>query len=242
MKLFAAVYHDARLLGHFLAHYHKAGVTEFFIAVNDRFRSTVAGYSTSYNVTIFDELDVSDTVIGEVSAVTELRHRHQGPDEWVIIVDLDEFVEFPKNLDDIIKHAEGENANVVRATMWDRFSKDGLTVGFNSSSDLSQVYPIRAPFIKNIMQGADYKGVLVKGLLKSWAAHHIFEEEKICSLILDISHYKWTEGAIDRLKVAHQMVLETGQPWAVEYGRVLDHYETHGRFAWEEFGGEFVFR
>jgi hypothetical protein len=242
MKLFVAVHHDARLLGHFLAHYRKVGVTDFFIAVNDKFRSVVAGYSHSYNITIFDEVDVSDTVIGEVSAVTELRHRHQGSDEWVIVVDLDEFIEFPKGIDDIIKQAEIENSNVLRAIMWDRFSRDGRVRGFDSTSDLEQVYPIRAPFIKNVMEGADYKGVLVKGLLKSWAAHHIFEQERICSLVLNLSHYKWTDGAIDRVRVAHRMVVDAGQAWAVEYARVLEHYEKHGRFAWEEFGGELAAR
>jgi hypothetical protein len=26
--------------------------------------------------------------------------------------------------------------------------------------------------------------------------------------------------------------------WENEYKKVLDHYEMHGRFAWETFGGE----
>ena len=30
---------------------------------------------------------------------------------------------------------------------------------------------------------------------------------------------------------------DAGVSWAVEYKRVLDHYDRYGRFAWETFGG-----
>ncbi len=238
MKLFTAIYNDARLLGHFLAHYRRAGVTEFFIAVDPSFRSAAAEFSSTYNLTLFDELDVADSFTGGVTAVTEMRQRHQGMSEWVIIVDLDEFIEFPGNIRDIIQPAEQEQANVIRATMWDRFTRDGHITEFSSERDLRQIYPVRARFIKDVMEGADYKGVLVKGLIKSVAAHHVFEGEVLCSRMLDLSHYKWFDGAIDRVKAARQMLTEAGRPWAAEFQRALDHYERNGRFAWEQFGGE----
>jgi hypothetical protein len=37
-----------------------------------------------------------------------------------------------------------------------------------------------------------------------------------------------------------QLNKEAGNPWHVEYKRVLDHYEQYGRFAWETFGGVVV--
>jgi hypothetical protein len=238
MKLFTTIYHDARLLGHFLAHYRRAGVIQFFVAVSEPFENAVRRCATAEDITVYTDLDVSDTVIGQVSAATEMRRQHQRSTEWAIVVDLDEFVEFPTGIDGIIAEAESEGANVVRGIMWDRFARDGRAVGFQPASELKNVYPVKARFIKNLMGGADYKGVLVKGLLESVSAHHNFENEIICSRELEISHYKWTEGAIDRLRAAHRMVQDAGEPWAAEYKRVLDHYEQHGRFAWEEFGGQ----
>ena len=41
LKLFTTIYDDARLLGHFLAHYDRAGVTQFFIAVAEGHGSAV---------------------------------------------------------------------------------------------------------------------------------------------------------------------------------------------------------
>ena len=34
-----------------------------------------------------------------------------------------------------------------------------------------------------------------------------------------------------------KIVSDAGIGWAVEYKRVLDHYDRYGRFAWETFGG-----
>jgi len=226
------------LLGHFLAHYRTAGVADFFVAVDPRFERAVTEFASQYNIKVISDLDVADTVIGEVSAVTEMRRRHQHDTEWVIIVDLDEFVECRGSIQPILTRAEGEGANVVTAIMWDRFSLDGRVRGFRRDDNLSQIYPIRARFIRDVMFGCDIKGVLVKGLLASNVAHHTFKSELICSEVLNISHYKWTDGSIDRLRTACRMVLAAGLPWLEEYARILDHYERNDRFAWEEFGGE----
>jgi hypothetical protein len=241
MKLFAAIYNDARLLTHFLSHYQSAGVKEFFIAVHPALRAPVAEFSGAYQITIFDDLDVTDTPIGHVSAVTEMRHRFQKPSEWVVIVDLDEFIELPSDVDGLLHQAEAEGANIIRGIMWDRFSRDGQLPGFGPHSDLRRLYPVRARFTRDVMEGADYKGVLVKGWLRSNAAHHVFHDEIIFSKSLEISHYKWFEGALERVAAAHRLVVEAGEPWAIEYQRVLDHYRQHGRFAWEQFGGELVY-
>jgi hypothetical protein len=90
------------------------------------------------------------------------------------------------------------------------------------------------------MRGADYKGVLVKGQLKAAVAHHRFVGEKVASTVLEIAHYKWNTRTIARVEHAYREVVKRGIPWAIEYRRILDHYEQHGRMAWEEFGGELI--
>ena len=86
------------------------------------------------------------------------------------------------------------------------------------------------------------KGVLVKGHLRSRHAHHQFYDERPYSQMLEISHYKWNDRAIDRTRLGYEMCAAAGSPWDFdgEFKRVLDHYEQHGRFAWETFGGEIV--
>jgi len=52
MKLFTTIYDDARLLGHFLAYYDRAGVTEFFISVTEGHGLAVRQFMPAYRVTL----------------------------------------------------------------------------------------------------------------------------------------------------------------------------------------------
>jgi hypothetical protein len=58
--------------------------------------------------------------------------------------------------------------------------------------------------------------------------------------VLPIEHFKWTVGSVDRLRQRCEKLRELGTSWWIEYARAIEHYETYGRFAWEEFGGELV--
>jgi hypothetical protein len=241
MKLFTAIYDDARLLGHFLAHYGRAGVTKFFIAVAGDLDSAVRRFMPQYPIILCEGLEVADQYPFGVNATTEARRRYQKTDEWVLVVDIDEFVEFPRPMGDIIAAAEAEGANVVQGIMYDRFSADGQPHGFDSSSNLASLYPVKTRFIRDVMKGADWKGVLVKGDIRPAGNFHNWEGQIVHSQIIEISHYKWTtERIIDRVRSDYRITSEMGLPSADEYKRVLDHYDQNGRFAWEEFGGQLL--
>lgn len=242
MKLFTVIYSDARLLGHFLQHYRKAGVTDFFIASSPDFEGDVVQHCNVYPITLVRELDVADSNMCGSAAVTEMRRIYQADDEWVIIVDLDEFIDFREPIAAILSTADREGANVIRALMYDRFSLDGRLKDFGANDDLSKIYPVKARFFHNVMGSGDHKGVFVRGHVKSVArvGHHLFEDERLCSKLLEISHYKWISGAIDRLRETHRQFVEAGIPSEIEYRRALDHYDGHGGFAWQTFGGQLV--
>jgi hypothetical protein len=239
MKLFSVIYNDAALLGHFLKHYADAGVDEFIMATSPAFAGEISKFKKSYQITFLTDLDVVDTILNGNMAVTQMREARQGVDEWAIIVDLDEFVDFREPIEAVISAANNERANVVRGVMYDRFSRDGKLSGFLPDSDLEKVYPIKSRFIRNVMQTGDHKGVFVRGHLRPVAGvgHHLFHDERVCSKLLEISHYKWTLGAIDRLRESHRLRVEAGRPPHLEYQRALNHYDRYGRFAWEIFGG-----
>jgi hypothetical protein len=180
---------------------------------------------------------VVNSLLGGTAAITAMRRSHQADEEWVVIVDLDEFVEFPSGIAYLVDAADRAGANVVRGTMYDRFDADGRIVDFARGSDLSVVYPIKSRFIKSVMGGLDYKGVLVKGHMKPASAHHRFEGERLFPDLLEISHYKWIGGSMDRMRESYRLAVEAGVSWAFEYKNAIDHYDAHGRFAWETFGG-----
>lgn len=242
MKLFVCVFDDARLLAHFFRHYVRFGVTEFHLAVPSDLAKYVATVSRNYRVIQYNDLNVEGSFTGGVEAVTKMRELAQGPEEWVVIVDLDEFVEFPEPVIRLIRKIEAEGGNIARGIMYDRFAVDGHLKTFDDNSELSAVFPVRARFRSLVMRGNEFKGVLVKGHLRSRAAHHEFYDERAYSQMLEISHYKWNDRAIDRTRLGYEMCAAARSPWDFdgEFKRVLDHYEQHGRFAWETFGGEIV--
>jgi hypothetical protein len=240
MKLFVTIYNDARLLGHFLRHYHAAGVTRFYIATAPEFRTEVASFADRHDIVLTDRLIVEDTILAENNAVTRLRALHQAPDEWVVITDLDEFIEFDEAIDSLAARAGEAGANVVRGIMLDRFSADGQLPEIAPDADLPTLLPVKSRFIREVMGGSDHKGVLVRGPLRpaAGAGHHRFEDEIVFAEVLPISHYKWIAGALERLRKTHGLILQAGIPWAIEHRRVFEHYALHGRFAWEQFGGQ----
>lgn len=240
MKLFVSIFDDASLLPHFLRHYVRFGITEFHVAVPEDLAAEVRRTSAGYAVLQYNDFEVAETVCGGISAVTQMREAAQGADEWIVIVDLDEFVEFGMNVHRIVEDMEAERANIARGIMYDRFAEDGQPKPFDENSDLPSLYPVRARFIKNVMNGFDIKGVLLKGHLRGRGAHHVFYNEKRYSKVFEISHYKWNDPSLKRIKQAYEMSGAAGLDWSEQYKKVLDHYTTHGRFAWETFGGELV--
>ena len=240
MKLFVTIYNDARLLGHFLRHYRQIGITQFYIATAPEFFSLIDMFRDRYNITAYDNLVVDDSILAHNSAISKMRRLHQDIDEWVVIVDLDEFIEYGQNLYLMAEKADCAGANVVRGLKPDRFSADGSLPDVWPDSDLETLCPIKSRFIKEVMHGCDYKGVLVKGDISPvpGQGHHRFIDEKIFPELMEISHFKWIAGAVDRLRKTHQRILEANIHWAMEHRVVLDHYDAHGFFAWREFGGK----
>jgi hypothetical protein len=238
MKLFVSIYNDARLLGHFLRHYVERGVTHFYIAESADVRANVETLARGYPVTLCHDLDVADSILAGTAAVNEMRRRYQARDEWIVIVDLDEFVECA-DLRSVATVADGEGANLVRGIMHDRFALDGQTHEITENTDLSELFPVKSRFIRDVMGGCDHKGVLVKDGLQPGpgAAHHWFTGEHAFREQLEISHYKWISGSLERLWKSHRLILEAKISWADEHRKVFEHYRKYGRFAWETFGG-----
>src|SRR5437899_2376769 len=125
MKLFTVIYNDARLFGHFLRHYESAGVGRFFVASAPEFVDETQCLAKTHPIEVFEGLDVTNSLLTGTDAVCAMRRRHQSDDEWSIIVDLDEFIEFVDPIHVVVSTAERECANVVRGLLYDRFTADG---------------------------------------------------------------------------------------------------------------------
>jgi hypothetical protein len=59
--------------------------------------------------------------------------------------------------------------------------------------------------------------------------------EQLSATTVEIHHFKWNAEALERMEIAIARTQAAGQPFWVEYQRVLDHLRQHGRLCWEDF-------
>jgi hypothetical protein len=242
VKLFAAVTSHASLLPHFLRHYQTSGVTRFFVSVEPQLEQDVARMASGFPVELVRGLDPAESIEGGTAAVTRMRLEHAGPDEWVVLTDLDEFQVHPHGLAATVAAAEAEGANAVRGYMVDRVASDGELKPIGAEDDLWRLFPERCYVTALLQGGLSYKCALVKGHLESGRtadglslAHHHMMGEQLSSTTVEIHHFKWNAEALERMEIAIARTQAAGQPFWVEYQRVLDHLRQHGRLCWEDF-------
>lgn len=242
MKLFVAITGHATLLPHFLRHYKDVGVSDFFISVEGGLESQARHIASGFPVHLIDGLDASESIEGGTASVSRMREAFADPDEWVVIADLDEFQLHPLGLVATAAAADAENANVVRGRVVDRVATDGLLKAIGPDDDLWRLFPEACYVTARLQGGLSYKCALVKGHLESGhdeeglsLAHHHMMGERVASISVDIHHFKWNAEVIERMAVAITRTRAAGQPFWVEYERVLEHLRRNGRLRWEDF-------
>jgi putative methyltransferase (TIGR04325 family) len=241
VKLFTRVFDDSDLLPHFLRHYAQAGVTDFYVVARLEIVDVITPLASDYHITVVpaDPVDKARS-LASAEHVAKVRRRYQDTDEWAVIVDVDEFIHFPESIPDITAAAEAERAKVVRGIVHDRFSVDGHPVEVEPTSDLAELFPVRSRFLRDVMKERDDRAILVNGHLATMdaEARHILAEKDVASTELVVDRYKWNRGSVNRHRARSRMLEGAGGDRRLAYNRALQHYDAHGRFAWEEFGGE----
>lgn len=242
MKLFVAITAHATLLAQFLRHYGACGVSRFFIAVEPGLEQAVSSTIAGYPVEIVRGLDASESIEGGTAAVSRMRRRFAKPDEWVVLSDLDEFQAHPEGLAATVAAADAAGANVVRGLMVDRVATDGQLKPVGPQDDLWRLFPERCYITALLQRGLSYKCALVRGHLESGRtdeglslAHHHMIGERLAPTTIEIDHFKWNAEARERIELAIARTKAAGQPFWIEYQRVLDHLQHHGRLRWEDF-------
>jgi glycosyl transferase family 2 len=245
VKLFVAIAAHATLLPHFLRHYQRSGVSHFFVSVEPALDDQVTKFASGFPVTIVRDLDTSESIEGGTAAVSEMRRRFAGPNEWIALTDLDEFQVHPDGIETTAAAADAEGANVVRGWMVDRVATDGLLKPVKFDDDVWRVFPEKCFVTAGLQGGLSYKCALVKGHLESSRnedglslAHHHMKDERVASISVAIHHFKWNAEVLERIALAIERTRAAGQPFWVEYERVLEHLRTHGRLRWEDFADD----
>jgi glycosyltransferase involved in cell wall biosynthesis len=126
LKLFSHVNADSDLIEAWLKHYLRLGVDRFHLVVhgppeeNDR----LLAIKDSYPITIEDTYGGPFDGDEKKSRLDAVLARHTG--QWIVLVDSDEFVEFPyQDIPATIRKLDYAHANLMAAPMLQRLTADG---------------------------------------------------------------------------------------------------------------------
>jgi glycosyltransferase involved in cell wall biosynthesis len=153
LRLFSQVNADSDLIEAWLKHYLRLGVDWFHLVVHGRPEENEKLFAIKdlYPVTIEDiyqgpfpapiSVDGKPNSTEKKKRLDSLLARHTG--QWVLLVDSDEFVEFPyQDIPETIRKLESANANLMPAPMLQRLKNDGSLDSPPIIEDPFQIFPL----------------------------------------------------------------------------------------------------
>ena len=143
LKLISHVNRDGDLIEAWLKYYLRLGVERFHLVVhgtpdeNDRLLTL----EDSYPITIEDSYQGPFHLEQKKNRLDAVLARHT--DQWIVLVDSDEFVEFPcLDIPATIRELDGRGANLMAAPMLQRLTADGSLETPPIIDDPFQTFPL----------------------------------------------------------------------------------------------------
>ena len=234
MILIAPIYLDAAILPHFLRHYSELGVTAFHFAINTRLNPTIAdqvqALASSYPVHVDAVYEVDDVTSVVAEHLNAIRLRRAQPDEWIAVTDLDEFFTLDRPLADILAHCDAQGHDHIVGRFVDRVAIDGRFPALAPAPSLFEQYPLGRRLTRNLLGGNDVKVVLHKARCEIIRGHHrIGGGRAAAPFVVDVHHFKWKAGVIERHRERLRVQEQLGLPWAHESRSFLAYVDRHGR-------------
>ena len=202
MKMFTSIYDDASMLPHFLQHYPGLGVSQFFILIIGGIANRLL---PAIQFAINRDVDVK-TIVGpeaytpkaDLDARVDLVHKNCRPDEWRMIADLDELVQYGVPIEALIESAILIGADHVESKMVDRITQSGDLAQIDGRSIWSQ-FPSERDFNNEFIFGCARKIHMFKGdAVLTPGCHHAYTRAPGIN-IGKSNHFRWTTKLPERL-------------------------------------------
>lgn len=234
------------LTNHFLKYYKELGIENFLIIINSKTEDNPNLQKTkeilSHNGII------PEIWIGLYDVYTyrqkrlALQYKHCKSNDWVIGVDLDEFIELPpifKTFKEFLESNDLHGYSYVKGIFVDRLSSDGELKELQELPDISIQFPIKCDITKSILKACIDKIVAHKGNIETGTGHHVLswsKEYDMYSLthyhdILNVNHYKWDDTVISRIKkfALNNDYANIDDAWYTEGNRFLNYISKYGK-------------
>jgi hypothetical protein len=233
--------YDNSLLKHFVSYYKSIGVESFIVAIDERvpniWSSTEAIASTlSADIRLVPVSERQKLTGVESNNKEEMREKYVLPEDWVIPADLDEFIQFPVPLPQVIREMKRCNATFINGRFSDRLSHTGKLVPTTPETSIWQQYPLEARVSFGLVKCWCTKVTLARGDCILTSGHHnvLFPCKPLVTRKCVIHHFKWRAGLPEALERRREIYGQAGLD-CEEATRILDYINVKGRIVPEEF-------
>jgi len=245
MKLLFIVWsqQNFNLMRLFFEHYRGLGVTDFYCIFHTYGMENSEIYDyVSENATIVHHWDEPYTTEWECRLKNQYKREiTDDENEWLWVVDADEFVEVST---DFIRNAINSESNYVDGWLVDRFSPDGLIVP--SEECVFMQFPIRTFYTRFTLNGSASKIPLTRSYVILGVGHHVvlnelydfgLEDERVLVSInsdedewVEVAHIKWHSNLLEEIYLKFTKTMDLCRHSAKELGTfVLDYlYKKDG--------------
>lgn len=229
MTLIAPVADRISILPYFLKHYAGIGITRFVLLYwQGQTRADLQALCAGYPVDLVPGLDCAldaYSCVEELQLLNQLREDRIRPDEWFMIVDLDELCWFHgRNAPETARLAERLGYQALHGHLVDRIARDGRLACIRGQLD--HQFPLATSITQAIGACAD-KYTLSLGHLPILLGHHIVdaEERRRGFGLMEVHHFKWVRGLEDLLNLRAKLHREQGFCWHTEHGTFLSLFQ-----------------
>lgn len=125
------------------------------------------------------------------------------PEEWVVIVDADEFIEFPDSAPTFFSDLDQLGFNAARGYLVDRHAP-GYRLAEVNDTNLFDQFPMRSSVSRNVANAIVAKMCGFKNRFTVSLGHHWIEDPdgavRLNQPDMPVHHFKWTRGLLNRLQ------------------------------------------
>jgi hypothetical protein len=252
IRLFVVIYDTSELLPHFLEYYSKIGVTKFNIGIaynaqqDNDLVDKVKSYCSNYNCSFI--IKKLQKYIDNKQEI-EFLLKQQDPylnDDFIIYCDLDEFIEYPAPIVEIIDGMKKQNIWCIKGDFIDRISQDGTLKSVLPNIDIGVQFPIGVDLTKKILKGCCQKVILHKGIVPlSCSGHHntkfgYLDKWPIGSQNeYSVHHFKWNVNLLKKI-LAKMTDSYSNSVYRKEQQRFIDFYNKNNNISMDDLNPRFL--
>ncbi len=150
-------------------------------------------------------------------------------DDWIVLVDYDELVEFPASLPAFAHQLEQRECNAAGGVLVDRFAEHYHLAEIKEGPPIWDQFPIQARFTKDVVRGFDGKICLFRNYIEVNLGHHAVvgtrrEPTKFSHHRLRVHHFKWDSTLEPKLRMRREQFKADIERyhWHEEPDRILE--------------------